>query len=136
MKTTILLLLISTLSIGQSYNWDSIAIETQKKLDRNESINLIMKTIEIKTDLSGEELQVLIWELEAFCEGKRLPKPVLRQADVSGALPFDKVTRLEVISYREGDKSGRVFTHWKDDNKIEGQLQDKDRTLKIFIDKR
>lgn len=38
MKTTILLLLISTLSIGQSYNWDSIALETQKKLDRNESI--------------------------------------------------------------------------------------------------
>ena len=64
---------------------------------------------------------------------------VLRQPPVSGnevALPFDKVTRLEVISYREGDKSGRVFTHWKDDNKIEGQLQDKDRTLKIFIDKR
>lgn len=63
----------------------------------------------------------------------------LRQPPVSGnevALPFDKVTRLEVISYREGDKSGRVFTHWKDDNKIEGQLQDKDRTLKIFIDKR
>ena len=46
MKTTILLLLISTLSIGQSYNWDSIALETQKKLDRNESINLIMKTKE------------------------------------------------------------------------------------------
>lgn len=63
----------------------------------------------------------------------------LRQPPVSGnevALPFDKVTRLEVIIYREGDKSGRVFTHWKDDNKIEGQLQDKDRTLKIFIDKR
>ena len=38
MKATILLLLISTLSIGQSYNWDSIALETQKKLDRNESI--------------------------------------------------------------------------------------------------
>lgn len=45
-----------------------------------------MKTIEIKTNLSGEELQVLMWELEAFCEGKRLSKPVLRQADVSGSL--------------------------------------------------
>lgn len=43
-----------------------------------------MNTIEIKTDLSGEELQVLIWEIEAFCEGRRLPKPVLRQTDVSG----------------------------------------------------
>lgn len=41
-----------------------------------------MKTIEIKTNLSGEELQVLMWELEAFCEGKRISKPVLRQADV------------------------------------------------------
>ena len=45
-----------------------------------------MNTIEIKTDLSGGELQVLIWEIEAFCEGKRLPKPVLRQTDVSGLL--------------------------------------------------
>lgn len=45
-----------------------------------------MNTIEITTDLSGDELQVLIWELEAFCEGKRLPKPVLRQAGVSGEL--------------------------------------------------
>ena len=45
-----------------------------------------MNTIEIKTDLSGEELQVLIWEIEAFCEGRRLPKPVLRQTDVSGQL--------------------------------------------------
>jgi hypothetical protein len=49
-----------------------------------------MNTIEIKTDLSGEELQVLIWELEAFCEGKRLPKPVLRQPHVSGSLPLFK----------------------------------------------
>ena len=45
-----------------------------------------MNTIEIKTDLSGEKLQVLMWELEAFCEGKRMSKPVLRQADVSGEL--------------------------------------------------
>ena len=43
-----------------------------------------MNTIEIKTDLSGEELQVLIWELEAFCEKNRLPKPVLQQCNVSG----------------------------------------------------
>jgi len=45
-----------------------------------------MNTIEIKTDLSGEKLQVLMWEIEAFCEGKQLSKPVLRQADVSGEL--------------------------------------------------
>ena len=32
-------------------------------------------------------------------------------------------------------KVGGLY-HWIDDNKIEGQLQDKDRTLKIFIDKR
>lgn len=48
-----------------------------------------MKTIEIKTNLSGEELQVLMWELEAFCEGKRISKPVLRQADVSGNCEHD-----------------------------------------------
>ena len=46
-----------------------------------------MNTIEIKTDLSGEKLQVLMWELEAFCEGKQLSKPVLRQHFVSEQLP-------------------------------------------------
>lgn len=45
-----------------------------------------MNTIEIKTDLSGEKLQVLMWEIEAFCEGKQLSKPVLRQPLVSGEL--------------------------------------------------
>lgn len=85
-----------------------------------------------KTADDWDALEKRVAELEA-------ENQALRQPPVSGnevALPFDKVTRLEVISYREGDKSGRVFTHWKDDNKIEGQLQDKDRTLKIFIDKR
>jgi hypothetical protein len=54
-----------------------------------------MNTIEIKTDLSGEKLQVLMWELEAFCEGKQLSKPVLRQADVSGfVLTNSKKTKL------------------------------------------
>lgn len=75
-----------------------------------------------------EQLLAYVAELE------QLRQPLVIGNEV--AFPFDKVTRLEVISYREGDKSGRVFTHWKDDNKIEGQLQDKDRTLKIFIDKR
>lgn len=45
-----------------------------------------MNTIEIKTNLSGEELQVLMWELEAFCEGKQLSKPVLRQTDFTGSV--------------------------------------------------
>ena len=58
-----------------------------------------MNTIEIKTDLSGEELQVLIWEIEAFCEGRRLPKPVLRQTDVSGELPISCVNDFEKPEY-------------------------------------
>jgi hypothetical protein len=166
MKTTILLLLISTLSIGQSYNWDSIALETQKKLDINESIvdsisrMEVMNAIKFKdnsiikhnnmTDLQIADMladyhkecelaETLREKADVQLKHARLIREALHQPPVSGnevALPFDKVTRLEVISYREGDKSGRVFTHWKDDNKIEGQLQDKDRTLKIFIDKR
>jgi len=56
-----------------------------------------MKTIEIKTNLSGEELQVLMWELEAFCEGKRISNPVLRQAVVSGSLPSDDRIVAEAI---------------------------------------
>ena len=58
-----------------------------------------MNTIEIKTDLSGEKLQVLMWELEAFCEGKQLSKPVLRQADVSGELPISCVNDFEKPEY-------------------------------------
>ena len=58
-----------------------------------------MNTIEIKTNLSGEELQVLMWELEAFCEGKQLSKPVLRQADVSGELPISCVNEFEKPEY-------------------------------------
>lgn len=97
------------------------------------------RTIKIKGLISGQvDMGTFgLVELELLAIEKEME--ALRKPPVSGnevALPFDKVTRLEVISYREGDKSGRVFTHWKDDNKIEGQLQDKDRTLKIFIDKR
>lgn len=55
MKTTILLLLISTLSIGQSYNWDSIAIETQKKLDRNESIVDSISRMEVMNAIKFKE---------------------------------------------------------------------------------
>ena len=55
-----------------------------------------MNTIEIKTDLSGEKLQVLMWELEAFCEGKQLSKPVLRQHFVIPPLP--SVQELREIS--------------------------------------
>lgn len=43
-----------------------------------------MNTIEIKTNLSGEKLQMLMWDLEAFCDLNGLPKPVLQQCNVSG----------------------------------------------------
>ena len=57
MKATILLLLISTLCIGQSYNWDSIAIETQKKLDRNV---IIIKKIDMENKLESPALQQVV----------------------------------------------------------------------------
>ena len=83
-----------------------------------------MNTIEIKTDLSGEELLVLIWELKAFCEGKRLPKPVLRQTDVISSLPINsqviKVAKAEAevlypsryteaIAYQSGYVDGAIW---------------------------
>lgn len=55
MKTIILLLLISTLSFGQSYNWDSIALETQKKLDRNESIVDSISRMEVLNAIKFKE---------------------------------------------------------------------------------
>ena len=40
----------------------------------------------------------------------------------------EKVTRVEVI-----DGKGRVYTKWEDTLQVEVQLQDNERTLKIFI---
>ena len=39
-----------------------------------------------------------------------------------------KVTRVEVI-----DPTGRAYTYWKDGSRVEAQLQDDGRTLKVFI---
>jgi|SRR5690606_9953216 len=90
-----------------------------------------MKTIEIKTNLSGEELQVLMWELEAFCEGKRISKPVLRQADVSGwvavserlpefgetVLVYCKIYGRFLATYEFiGEFQGEKYGNWRDFN--------------------
>lgn len=42
---------------------------------------------------------------------------------------FSKVNRVEVI-----DHTGRVYTLWKDGIRVTAQLQDEERTLKVFID--
>ena len=39
-----------------------------------------------------------------------------------------KVTRVEVI-----DEDGRVFTKWSKHMRVEVQMQDEGRTLKVFI---
>ena len=46
-----------------------------------------------------------------------------------------KVTRVEIIDLTKpvGKGGGRVFTMWDEDIKVDVDLQDKDRTLKIFI---
>lgn len=90
MKTTILLLLISTLCIGQSYNWDSIALETQKKLDRNESIvdsisrmevmNAIKKKIIIKhNNMTDLQIANMLADYHKECE---LAETLREKADV------------------------------------------------------
>ena len=71
-----------------------------------------MNTIEIKTNLSGEELQVLMWELEAFCEGKQLSKPVLRQTAVRRSVYSYAVTGTFHGSIIEAETEGearRIF---------------------------
>lgn len=40
----------------------------------------------------------------------------------------NQITRVEVI-----DEKGRIYTNWNPDNKVELQLQDDGRTLKVFI---
>lgn len=45
-----------------------------------------------------------------------------------------KVTRVEVIDYTLPEEQfGRVYTKWQDGIKVDLQLQDDNRTLKIFI---
>lgn len=39
-----------------------------------------------------------------------------------------KCTRVEVI-----DQSGRAYVNWRPTNKVQIQMQDDDKTLKIFI---
>lgn len=48
--------------------------------------------------------------------------------DVITILPTSIINRVEVI-----DEYGRSYVNWKNINKIELQLQDNCRTLKIFI---
>lgn len=55
---------------------------------------------------------------------------------IADSLPLEKVTRLEVINHKDQDALGRAYVHWRNDNKIEGFLQDSGRTLKLFISKR
>lgn len=40
----------------------------------------------------------------------------------------NRITRVEVI-----DEKGRIYTNWNPTNKVELQIQDDDRTLKVFI---
>jgi len=58
------------------------------------------------------------------------------QGTIDQVDPFNKVTRLEVINHKDKESIGRAYTHWQEDNKIEGSFQDSGRTLKIFITKR
>ena len=55
-------------------------------------------------------------------EVKKLHLPVVN----ASFLP--KCTRVEVI-----DNSGRAYVNWKPTNKVQTQMQDDDKTLKVFI---
>lgn len=73
-----------------------------------------MKTIEIKTDFSGEELQQFIWDLEAFTDSYCLPKPVLRQTNVSGTLPLAPTDdEIEENGKKGGLRDGELQMFWE-----------------------
>jgi hypothetical protein len=48
---------------------------------------------------------------------------------------IDKVTRVEVINHAKSLEKGggRAFVFWHDNIKVELDLQDNDKTLKVFI---
>ena len=45
---------------------------------------------------------------------------------------FGKLNRVEVIDWKSGD--GRVYSHWDNTSNIWLDLQDNERTLKVFIE--
>jgi len=93
--------------------------------------------VKVYAGQNNEDTEKCLYEIEqmifkAMDEALKISsKPML-----ADSLPLDKCTRLEVINHKDQDKLGRAYVHWKDDNKIEGSLQDGGRTLKLFITKR
>jgi hypothetical protein len=54
---------------------------------------------------------------------------VMKDDDEDGVIQVgNRITRVEVI-----DEKGRVYTNWNPTNKVELQIQDDGRTLKVFI---
>lgn len=49
-------------------------------------------------------------------------------ADAMAMLPTAMINRVEVI-----DENGRSYVNWKPTNRIELQVQDNGRTLKVFV---
>ena len=52
----------------------------------------------------------------------------LNLADVMAMLPTAMINRVEVI-----DEKGRCYVNWKPTNRIELQVQDNGKTLKVFV---
>lgn len=48
--------------------------------------------------------------------------------EVLSRIPLHSVNRVEVI-----DSNGRSYVNWKPDNKTSMELQDSNRTLKVYI---
>ncbi len=48
--------------------------------------------------------------------------------EVLGMIPIATINRVEVI-----DENGRSYVNWKSSNRIQLQIQDEGRTLKVFI---
>lgn len=59
-------------------------------------------------------------------EGKELSL-----SDILAMLPTSMITRIEVI-----DEKGRSYVNWNESNKVELQVQDNGRTLKVFLSQR
>lgn len=66
--------------------------------------------------------------IEIYGVGKLYDEIVeIEKTDIS----TEQVTRVEVI-----DNTGRAYVNWNPDNVVEVRLQDKDKTLKVFICKK
>lgn len=99
----------------------------------NDMLNEIIKMIELSKNTKGQDwrhninqIKIKINEYAKEYHESQVKK--LNIPDVMAMLPIGMVNRIEVI-----DEKGRSYVNWQKYNRVELQVQDNGRTLKVFV---